>query len=91
MLEPRHFNRLVTSLVSSLETLIDREPRNDAGAMAFCGVLSTLNDINVSAGKIALDKFYINNLREKIDIANDYVRWSFNNVRFFLVSYLCGV
>ena len=71
--------------------LIDNEPRNGAAAMAFCDALATLNNINIWTGKIALDKFYVDNLREKIDIVSDYLNWSFNNVGscfpFFLLPW----
>lgn len=76
-LEPRHFNRLVCSLVSALHQLVDQEPTNDAAALTLCQILATLNRINNEYKKIALDKFYLTILKEKVDISNDYARWAF--------------
>uniref|UniRef100_A0A915C643 HECT domain-containing protein n=1 Tax=Parascaris univalens TaxID=6257 RepID=A0A915C643_PARUN len=79
-LEPRHFNRLVCSLVSALHQLVDQEPTNDAAALTLCQILATLNRINNEYKKIALDKFYLTILKEKVDISNDYARWAFGEV-----------
>ncbi|VDM24145.1 unnamed protein product [Toxocara canis] len=79
-LEPRHFNRLVTSLVSALHQLVDQEPTNDSSALSLCQVLAILSHINSKYKKVALDKFYLHILKQKVDIANDYARWAFGEV-----------
>ncbi|VDK18209.1 unnamed protein product, partial [Anisakis simplex] len=76
-LKPRHFNRLVTSLVSALNEVVVEDAKNENCALSLCQTLTTLNTINTEYKKIALDKFYLHCMKEKIDIANDYVRWAF--------------
>nr|CRZ22090.1 Bm8133 [Brugia malayi] len=78
LLERRHFNRLVLALVKALEQLVEHEPNNTSNVVPFCSILSRLNAINRSQKLIAYDKFYLNNLQKKVDMANDLAGWEFN-------------
>ncbi|VIO89751.1 conserved hypothetical protein,hypothetical protein [Brugia malayi] len=78
LFERRHFNRLVSALVKALEQLVEHEPNNTSNVIPFCSILSRLNAINKSQKLIAYDKFYLNNLQKKVDMANDLAGWEFN-------------
>lgn len=78
LFERRHFNRLVSALVKALEQLVEHEPNNTSDVIPFCSILSQLNAINRSQKLIAYDKFYMHNLQNKVDMANDLARWEFS-------------
>ncbi|VDN02914.1 unnamed protein product [Thelazia callipaeda] len=77
--EPRHFNRLVSALVKSLEEIVEHEPQNTSLPVPFCLVLTRLNFINRSKNLIPYNKFYITNLQKKVDMASDLAKWEFHS------------
>uniref|UniRef100_A0A8R1XQ80 HECT domain-containing protein n=3 Tax=Onchocerca TaxID=6281 RepID=A0A8R1XQ80_ONCVO len=79
LFERRHFNRLVSALVKALEQLVEYQPNNTSDAIPFCSILSRLNAINRSQKLIAYDKFYVHNLQQKVDMANDLAKWEFSD------------
>ncbi|MFH4974903.1 hypothetical protein AB6A40_001612 [Gnathostoma spinigerum] len=77
-LEPRHFNRVVSSLLSALEAVVNTQSSNASLTYPFCDILSVLSRINKQHQKVSLDKFYLNSLADKVDIPTDYVQWAFH-------------
>lgn len=77
-MEPRHFNRLVTSLVKALEIIVHAEKSNSKGsAEPFCIILNALDSINKTKNLVAYDKFYLNNLGQNVNMKADYIDYVF--------------
>lgn len=57
---------------------MEYQPNNTSDAIPFCSILSRLNAINRSQKLIAYDKFYVHNLQQKVDMANDLAKWEFS-------------
>ncbi|CAJ0573274.1 unnamed protein product, partial [Mesorhabditis spiculigera] len=83
----RHFNRLVSGLVAGVYRLVeDKAPGiHSLPLLTFLEELHVLNRVN---NRIPLQNFYVNNLADKVNIREDYVKWvTTEGPNFFWAKY----
>ncbi|KAI6183009.1 hypothetical protein M3Y97_00441600 [Aphelenchoides bicaudatus] len=73
LFETRHFNRIVSVLMNYLEFVFNRNHRDIDVLKPLLSILQELCQKNKETNKVPYNKFYLNNLNDKVNVRQEYI------------------